>query len=368
MAGRLCWLWLLAGLFSTMQALPGFAETIDLSPVFKDVDSAATRMRQKDVQVGARLDRDIDILSHALGDDSIPDEASVLVHYYRALALFYRNEFDSATGRKYDTRRSSEALAEFNGVVATLDKKYQGGGGDLKGNALYYSGGLAYAQLNDEALAYRYWTACAGVDHAGCLNIIALASTTGDGGRPVDLAEAMRMYKRVFQSTADFGCAGVHAAYSIAMLLALGGVKDSKENPEIWIENAGNLLNVVEADQPNDDRCGRAGIQLSRYLILLSRGKKQPEILDQVLARPSAKPGDDVAAYLKGTLDSDAFQAKVSDYPDNVKCMAYFYALWAADIAKNAARAKQYQSLLGASRDVTCRADAVYTRSLRALQ
>jgi len=368
MARLSTWLWLIAGLFLTFEAGPVFAAQIDLDAVFKDVDNASLRLRQRDTGVGASLDRDIAILSDALNDRSISPQATLLLRYYRAIARVYRNEFNAATGHGYDSGLAHNALSELDDVVATLDKKFAGTGGDLKGNALYFAGSLSFSQLNDEAQAYRYWTACAGEDHAGCLDIIALASTTGKGGRPVDLVEAMRIYKRVFQTTTQYGCAGVHAAYSIATLVALGAVRDAKENPEIWIENATNLLNAVEADQPNDDRCSRVSIQLSHYLILLSRGKKKPEILDAILARASSNPGSTVAAYLKGTLDSDTLQERVAQYPESAKCNVYFYALWAADIAHDAARARHYQSLLSASQEIACRVDVAYTRSLKALQ
>ena len=367
-------LWLALAFFLAIPAYGGAAnaEPIDPEAVFRDVDNANARLRRQDVSLGDSLDRDIAILSEVLKDKSLAAESVILVRYYRAVAWFFRNEFTAATHRGiYDTELTQKALAEFEEVAAKIGELPAENAqrvASIKANALYFAGSVAYEQMKDSSKAYRYWTACSALDHAGCLSSMAAALSTGDGDLAVDLTEALRMHKRIFETATSYGCAGVYSAYSVALIVGLGAVTNTKDNAEIWIENASNLLNVIDADQPDEDRCSRENIRLAQYLIALTHGKKKPVLLDGLIASGASNPAVDVARYLKGALDQQSFEENLARHSDGTKCNAYFYALWDADIARDKARARHFQSLMVGPQDMTCRIDVSYTKALKTLQ
>jgi hypothetical protein len=349
------------------------AEIPDPTPIFADIETAGSRMRHGDMKVGASLDKDIEALTTLMEMKDLNPESLVVLRYYRALAYFMRNEFNAATSKgSYDDGLAQKTLSELAQVIATISGQTLAGDGkswaNIKANALFFAGTVAYNQIKDSAGAYRFWSSCAAMDHAGCLNVMAVALTTGDGGLAPDLTEALRMHKRVFETATRYGCAGVFSAYSAAVLVALGGVKNTKDNAEIWITNASYLLNAVQMDKPDEDLCSRADIQFAQYLIGWSHGKKDTALLDAVMATKAATGYAETARYLKGDLDQERLEQGLSGSLAETRCNGLFYALWAADIAHDATRARHFQSLIASSRDISCRIDAAYAKSAKTLQ
>jgi hypothetical protein len=344
----------------------------DVEAIFREIEDAKTRLQDGDRSLGPSLDRDIALIDTLLSQGAPSPEAAVVARYYRALARYYKSELDGRiSGGVYDRALARAILGEFDEVGQQIDALADANGSNwrgLKANAIYLSGSLSYAQLGDATQAFRYWTRCAELDHAGCLNNMATARTTGEGGIAVDLTEALRIHKRVFETVTRFGCSGVYSAYSAALLVGLGGVRNTKDNAEIWIENAGNLLHVLQADQPGREICGGTDIQLARYLIELAHGRKNTALLDEVTAHKTPRAKAEIAAYLKGEVDDASFQAKMAAYPEWSRCSAYFFALWAADVAHDPQRAKTFQGLLARAEDLTCKLNLAYARSLATLQ
>lgn len=367
------WLSLWAGLLIGLGTLMPVRASEALEPrtLFAQIDEASSRLYAGDRTLGATLAQSIEGLSALLKDPALNPELAILVHYYRASARYYQIEFDAMWRSAVSQDSVRGAMAELDGVVRAIDTTPKASALNwpiIKANALYIEGSLSYARLGDTARAYQFWGQCAVLDHAGCLNIVAISMMTGEGGTPVNFSEAIRTLKRVFESATRFGCSGVSSAYLVAVAAATGSTANIKENSEIWITNAKNLLNVIEAEQPGTNRCDRLGVTFADYLIGMMKGRPNAAILDRIAAPQWPAVAVDLAAYLKGSIDDAAIDAKLSSAPPRTRCIGGFFGVWRADIAHRKERARQLHSMMLDLKNDVCTVELALLRNIKSLQ
>jgi hypothetical protein len=223
-------------------------------------------------------------------------------------------------------------------------------------DALYMAGTIARNHLEEYGRAYAYWERCAALKHAGCLNIMATARLTGEGGIGVDLEQSIELNKTVYDTGTDYRCAGAYSALAIANTIHFAGLTPGTVDAFEWLRRASLLLDELAEKDKLPNPCDRPLFDITEYLQRLSRGEKKPELLRSAARRSGANDFKPLAEYLLGDVTRESFQASIARTPlkHNV-CDLHFFALWHADIQGDAALSASHLNSLAAMGGDHCR-------------
>jgi len=216
-------------------------------------------------------------------------------------------------------------------------------------NAEFLAGSITRNQLHDEPAAYSYWERCAANAHAGCLNVLASARITGDGGQKVDVNEALALHTSVYDTGVKYQCAGAFSAISIAAINYFVGVRRPGDDELEWTKKADGLLDKVEANVNKRNVCQRAGIEVREFLFQLSRGHRDDNILQDALSRldDESVATKAVIQFISGAIDENGFNAAVSSSKfEGYRCSAYFDAMWYSELRGEDAMARRFDQHL----------------------
>ena len=196
-----------------------------------------------------------------------------------------------------------------------------------------------------------------GRDTQGCLNIIANARLTGDGGEKVDINEALDLHTMVFNSGIRYHCAGAHSALSIAKIIHFTGVRRPGDDELEWVRKSYGLMDKLEATNGNRNVCHRSDAEIEEFLLQLSRGQRKAGVLEDAAVRA----GDQSAAtsaviqLFSGSGSSTEFETAVqSSKSESSRCSAYFDAMWYAQITKDDVAAQRYRQRLSDIGQLQC--------------
>ncbi len=319
------------------------------------VDSATAvqdvRRGQRKLEAGKdeipNLQQDVRRLGDALRPQKIDASDAIVWRYYRALAVSTLNRERELEGEPSDVAAAQTARADLDKIIAQ---------GSVRtyvaeitpANVEYLAGMIARNQLRDERAAYAYWEKCSADGHAGCMNNLAEARVTGAGGQKVDLREALELNTSVYKSGINYGCAGAHSAMSIAYINYFTGVSRPGDDELVWTRKADDLFDQLEDAEDDPNVCHRAEDEVGEFLFQLSRVHRDDNILQDALSRA----GDDstvkaMVQLISGAINESAFDAAVdSDKAPGERCLAYFYAMWYAELRSGDTTAKRYHQRL----------------------
>jgi len=333
-----------SGNLSARLAAP--APATDLASAVQEVQWLERQPERRKEDIPA-LQRDVRILDSVLKASKVDDADLAVAHFYRAEGLRLINSVHDYEGEAVESSAAKGAIEDFNKVIAGGVSTYIPAVNVA--NAEYFAGSVARNQLRSDSLAYKYWEKCAWEGHAGCLNIMASARLTGDGGQKVDLNEALDLHTMVFNSGVRYRCAGAHSALTIAKIIHFTGVRRPGDNELEWVNKSYGLMDKLETADGNRNVCQRSEAEIEEFLLQLSQGQRKTSILQDAAGRlgDESPATGAVIQLFSGTASDAEFEAAVqSSKPEQGRCSAYFDALWYAEIMKDDAAAQQYRQHL----------------------
>ncbi len=337
----------------------------DLASAVSEIQASERKpVHTKEDMAGLR--HDVRILNSALRDRKTNGDDAMVAHYYKAEGLRVMNSIHEHEGEPMDEAMAREALAEFDAVIAGNPHTYVPA--VTTSNAQFLAGLVAHHQLRSIPLAYEYWEKCAWQGHAGCLNWVADARITGEGGQKVDVKEALDLNTMVFNTGIRYTCAGASSAMSIAEIVHFTGTKRPGDDELEWVDKANGLMDKVEMSRGNKDLCGRAEAEIEEYLMRLGRGQPKPSLLEDAAARlDTDSPAlQAVVERFSGKMNDSAFEAKVqSANPEHERCIAYFDAMWYAHVMRQGAMAQHYHQRMSEIGELGCGLELAYASRLR---
>jgi TM2 domain-containing membrane protein YozV len=313
------------------------------------------------------LKQDVRLLSAALNGRKVDASDAMVAHYYRAVALSMINMVHERSGEPMDVSGAHTARADLDKIIGapqilTYAPEVN------RTNAEFWAGLVARNQLHDEPAAYSYWEKCASEGHAGCVNIIASARITGNGGQKVDLNEALALNTSVYNTGIRFQCAGALSAVGIAEINYFTGVSRPGDDLLEWTRKADGLLDQVEALESNRNVCQRAEIEVEEFLFQLTQGHRDDNILQDALSRLDENSVATKAEiqFISGALDEAGFSSVVNSIKSqDEQCSAYFDAMWYSELRGEGAMARRFDQHLGDIGKFHCGQELVFAKKFK---
>lgn len=308
------------------------------------------------------LKRDVQIFDMVLKGSKVNDVDAAVGHFYRAEGLRLINSAHEHEGEALEPSAARGAIEDFDKVIALGSVSTYIPAVSVA-NAEYLAGLVARNQMRSDSLAYKYWEKCAWQGHAGCMNVMAAAKVTGDGGQKVDVNEALDLHTIVFNSGVRYRCAGALSALSIAEIVHFAGVRRPGDDELEWVNKSYALMDKLEAAEGNKNICQRSEAEVEEFLLQLSRGQRKESILHDAAGRlgdESSTTGA-VIQLLSGSTNETEFEAAVqSSKSEGARCSAYFDALWYAEIMKDDSAARRYHQHLSEIGKFHCGEELVF--------
>ena len=311
------------------------------------------------------LKRDGQILASAVRERKLSPDDEAVAHFYKAHAFSLINSIHDHEGEEVEVDLAKESISEFDKVIASNPHTYIPAAN--ASNAEYYAGLVARNHLRSIPLAYKYWEKCAWQGHAGCLNILANARFTGDGGEKMDINEALDLHTMVFNTGVQSRCAAASSALSIAKIVHFTGVHRAGDDELEWVNKSYSMMDKLGMAENNKNVCDRAEAEIEEFLFRLSRGQRKPSILQDAAARVD---GDSptlnaVIQMFSGSASEAQFEAQVqSSQRERDRCTAYFDAMWYAHLTKRDAIARHYRERMSEIGDFHCGLALAYASKL----
>ncbi len=335
----------------------------------RSVNEIKEKMRENldaDKSAIAELEREANSLTSLLTTANLNKTDETVARYYRGIALEEMNVVRDRQGLAIDLSAAKEALADFDNVIAT--------GADIPSwgvviaSVEYFAGGIAANQVRSDTLAFSYWEKCAEKGHAGCLNIVADAHITGEGGEKVDFEQALDIHHKLFQTGVRYSCAGAYSARSVANIAYFMGVGRPGDDELEWVSKSYELSDRVEANAAKKDACDGSDARIEEFLYRLSRGERRDNLLREAWERLDEESITTKATieYLSGSKDEKDFEAQVeSSKSERSQCSAYFEGMWYAEVTKKHALARKYYQRLLDTGQKHCRLEIVYAEKFK---
>ncbi len=320
---------------------------VDFSTAVQDVQRVQRKPEPGRDDI-SNLKQDVRMLSATLNGRKVDASDAMVAHYYRALAFSMINRVHEHEGEAIDVAGGRTAQADLDKIIGTRQVLTYVPEVNQT-NAEFLAGSVARNQLHDERAAYSYWEKCASAGHAGCINIMASARITGSGGQRVDVNEALALNTIVYNTGTSFQCAGAYSAIEIAEINYFTGIRRPEDDELEWTRKADGLFDQLEAPGSQSNVCQRAELEVEEFLLQLSQGHRDDNILQDALSRLDEKSATTraVIQFISGALDESELGAAVdaNKSPDE-RCSAYFDAMWYADLRGEGAMARRLDQRL----------------------
>jgi len=341
-------------------------QVVDFSTAVQDVQRVQRKASREKEDI-PNLKQDARMLGATLNGRKVDASDAMVAHYYRAVALAMINGVHERDGEAMDESGARTARGDLDRIIGarqilTYVPEVS------RTNAEYWAGLVARNQLHDEAAAYSYWAKCAADQHAGCMNIMAGARITGNGGQKVDVNEALALHTSVYNTGTKFHCAGALSAIDIAEINYFTGVRRPGDDELEWIKKADELLDKIESRDNNRNVCDRAEIGVEEFLFQLSQGHRDDNVLQDALSRldENSATTKAVIQFISGALDEGGFSLAVnSSKSQDERCSAYFNAMWYAELRGEGAMARRFDQRLVDIGKFHCGEGLVYAKKFK---
>jgi hypothetical protein len=336
----------------------------DLAAAVAGINSARINLEHLSSDSVSELARNVDTLDTAINSGRVTDpNASLVLKYYRGVGREMLILQNKRMGFPVEKSELQAVLNDFEAVANVPDSESVR---VLRPEGMYAAAQFLSHFMNDDVRAFTYYGKCAELGHAGCLNVMAFAKMTGDGGQKVDLREAAAIHLQVYKTGTEFGCAGPFSARSLAMIVHFTGVKPTEDDEFEWLHKAYRLMDKMTVGARGAATCGIAGLQVIDYLMRYEGGVRRTDILKNVLSNDTDLSPDDTATlrFLSGDMAEGDFQAEIAKRKvPSQQCELEFIGLWNAAIGKRMDVARAYHaSMKSKDSDSTCRYLLVFTR------
>jgi len=310
------------------------------------------------------LNNDIDRLTAVLDAGKLGKSETMVAFFYRAKTRGQISQMGWQRGEKMDTDTVQRVVEDMDKVIASnIDAPEWH---VTTSEAQYIAGSMLMLSLSSPRRAYAYYEKCADQGHAGCLNIMANARLTGQGGVKVDIQQALEYHSRVFATGIGYHCAGAESARTIAEIIYFTGVRRPGDDELEWLQKSYGLTDKLQATGATTT-CSRFEAEVDEFLYRLSRGERKDSILQEAAnVGPGLGMGlamrKAVLEYLAGAETDDAFAATIAASKNDFEfCQASLYGLWYSELTKNRSQGTRYRLALARS-DHRCGVELDYAR------
>jgi hypothetical protein len=339
---------------------------VEFATAVQDVQRVERKAERRKDEI-PNLKQDVRMLSATLKAKKTDSSDAMVAHYYRAVALALINSVHEDEGEAMDVPGARTARADLDKIIQA-DSVVTYVPEISQSNAEYWAGSIARNQLHDEPRAYSYWEKCAASAHAGCINIVAAARITGDGGQRVDANEALALHAGVYDTGIGFRCAGAMSAMNIAGINYFMGVRRPGDDELEWTKKADTLLDRLEANENSRNVCDRAGIEVDEFLFQLSQRNRDDNILQDAIGRLDDDSGTTraVIQFISGAIDEAGLNAAVNaNKSREERCSAYFDAMWYAELRGESAMARRFDRHLADLGRFDCGQEIVFAKKFK---
>jgi hypothetical protein len=130
------------------------------------------------------------------------------------------------------------------------------------------------------------------------------------------------------------------------------------------------LLDQLQARENNRNVCSRADAEVDEFLLQLSHGHRDDNILQDAISRlnddTDSKTTMAVVQFISGAIDEAGLEAAVqADKSQGARCSAYFDAMWYAELRKEDAMARRYHQHLVDIGKFDCGQHLVYSSKFK---
>jgi hypothetical protein len=215
-------------------------------------------------------------------------------------------------------------------------------------NANYYAGETAHV-LGDSGTAMRYWSACAAMGSAGCIDRLADAALTKPVVSDADIRQALDLRAKAVESGIHYHCAGQDAAVKMARLVYFTGVKRAGDDAFALLDSAQTLHGQLLVRTKGDDPCESEKIVLDRFMMSADRNETS---IDEVERSTTSVVDRQIAGFLRGRISDEQLIQAFANSTEDDRCQTRFYAAWKAERdGKFEDARKHYQALAALPRD-----------------
>lgn len=315
-----------------LTAASGRADERDqLKFIIDDINVARSLIAQQKVPAVTRMPLVIATLTSLIDGNRLSEAGTAAAVFYRGEARRLINDVHHAKHEPIDAVLTWDALADYDRVIAR--------GADIPDRFVivseteYTAGGVAYLLAGAKDRAYTYWSKCAALEQAGCMNTVANSKLSGDGHQTIDIAGALELHTKVVATGTRYGCAGAFSAMSVARIVELTGVKRPDDDAVAWIEKAHQLSDDMVARFHNPNICSGPLIAIDEFLVRLGHHERRDDLLRIVLGRPIDSMETSVVRFLLGEIDENAARGEVLLASlSAVECEPHLHLLWFSEL------------------------------------
>lgn len=331
-----------------------------LKDAIAEINAGEMRHREGDPNARQALQRGTDTLTRLIAANTLDDIGLFNARLYRAIGAQTLNFSRQKEGLPIDMQAARQTLQDFEYVLQIAEQ--QGVDSAWISNIEYQTASGAFNHLRDRAVAYKYWKQCSEREHAGCMNVMAHALTTGTGEQAVDYRQALELHKKIYATGTRFTCAGAFSSSTIADMGYFLTIAGPGDNPVEWIQKGIVLIDQIAERTNGQDPCGRSLFQITEYLFRLSAGDRQDIILRSILRRRESPNIRAVAQYMLGEIQADAAMSTVRGHPaSSSRCLDHFHLMWFGQIKGDLALSDvHYKAMQAIGQD--CETQLLYAR------
>lgn len=277
--------------------------------------------RDFDVLDIQQIQHDIALLSRLLPLNSDPD-LEIHTRAVRALAYHVLNNVRYSRDLAENIQQIAIGMDDLALAVPRLPE------GKFRNEVLYLGGLMAKNSANQPAIAAHYWQACAWSGHAGCLNIMAEYSLTGQHGIDRSVRNAVYFDQQVVQLGRAFHCAATYSSIRLVSTTYFWPDVSSQRTWQGWLDVLQEVA-VPEGDVANaKNECGAFGVQTQSYVFMRKAGldaTQQIELAARFIDDEAQKPFLD---WLRNSGSVQTAMSSIQQLPDPVlQCEAAWVML-----------------------------------------
>lgn len=335
-----------------------FSKAMTLRKVTENIEGIWRQLQAGNDAAIDLLPPQMETLNEVIAAGGVSDGALSLAYFYRGFGRKLQSDALAKKGEPADPAAAHDELADLDKVLALQPQ------GNIAANTAYLAGNIAYNDLHDAKAGYGYWQRCAALEVAACIAITADVRITGADGQPVDASQAIALHEKVVNAGIATGCSAPYSALAIAEITHFTTKEPALDGELSWLKRGYDLLDALAAKFKKDKSiCDRGAFELTEFLLRLSAGERQDNLLHDADANSGEAQTKAVAQYFAGSLADAAFAAALAKVDESKRCEAHFLALWYLELTKRPDAAAAEFKAMTALGESDCRSRLTFARS-----
>ena len=335
-----------------------FAKAMTLRKVTENIQGIWRQLQAGNTAAIDLLPPQMETLNQVIAEGGVSNGALSLAYFYRGFGRKLQSDALAKKGEPVDPAAAHDELADLDKVLALESDP------SVTANAAYLAGNIAYNDLHDAALGYGYWQRCAALDVAACIAITATSGSPAPTASRSTWARPSRCTRK-WSTPASPVAAPAHSALAIAEITHFSPKEPGARRRAAVVKRGYDLLDALAAKFKKDKAlCDRGAFELTEFLLRLSAGERQDQLLSADAGQNSSEAQTKaVAQYLAGSLDDAGFAAALAAVDESKRCEAHFLALWYLALTQRPENAEAQWKAMAALGENNCRSRLTFART-----